>query len=113
FRNQCGLRSLRKSPSSCAWGEASLALLWTENASNGRSKPLPLVSLFHQLLAAARGERIKASLTIIAGNSPFRRHPSAFFETLQRRIECPVFDKKFFVRCLLNGAGDSLPMLRT
>ena len=34
------------------------------------------------------------------------------FETLERRIQSAVFDQEFFIGCLLNGARDSLAVLR-
>jgi hypothetical protein len=93
--------------------EHGLASLGLQNPSDCRRQSLPPGGFFSELFAARRREGIKPRLAVVGRGSPLRGNPAALLQPLQSGIKCSVLHKQFFVRGLLNGARDSLAMLRT
>src|SRR5579872_152935 len=93
--------------------DSALGSLGAQNASDGRRQRAPLAAFFRELLASFGGERVEARLAIVARHAPFDGDPALGFETLESRIEGAVLDQQHVFRLLLDGARDSLPVLRS
>src|SRR6476661_7580619 len=71
-----------------------LGLLGSQDPSHGAREAAPLAGLLGELRAALRGERVEARLTVVFGDTPFRRDPALLFEPLQGEVERAVVDEE-------------------
>jgi hypothetical protein len=64
------------------------------------------------LFAPGGGQRIESRFAVVGRRSPPGGDPATIFKALQRGIKRAVLYEEFLLRCLLDGSGDALPMLR-